>query len=44
MAKLLVASEFIDSESKETTPVRNPATPGRSIGTQRYSCRHSSRY
>jgi len=24
MAKLLVASEFIDSESKETTPVRNP--------------------
>ena len=26
MAKLLVASEFIDSESKETTPVRNPAT------------------
>src|SRR5437660_10533700 len=26
MAKLLVASESIDSESKETTPVRNPAT------------------
>ena len=26
MAKLLVASEFIDSESKETTSVRNPAT------------------
>src|SRR5215475_11643827 len=26
MAKLLVASEFVDSESKETTPVRNPAT------------------
>ena len=26
MAKLLVAGESIDSESKETTPVRNPAT------------------
>ncbi|HXG51895.1 MAG TPA: aldehyde dehydrogenase family protein [candidate division Zixibacteria bacterium] len=26
MAKLFVASEFTDSESKETTPVRNPAT------------------
>src|SRR5499433_183298 len=26
MAKLLVASEFVDSESKENTPVRNPAT------------------
>src|SRR5438132_4982008 len=26
MAKLLVASEFLDSESKETTSVRNPAT------------------
>src|SRR5436190_19575634 len=26
MAKLLLASEFVDSESKETTSVRNPAT------------------
>src|SRR5262245_33277025 len=26
MAKLLVASEFTDSESKETNTVRNPAT------------------
>src|SRR5215469_10918665 len=26
MAKLFIASEYIDSESKETTPVRNPAT------------------
>jgi acyl-CoA reductase-like NAD-dependent aldehyde dehydrogenase len=26
MARLLIASEYVDSESKETTPVRNPAT------------------
>jgi succinate-semialdehyde dehydrogenase/glutarate-semialdehyde dehydrogenase len=26
MAKLLIASEYVDSESGETTPVRNPAT------------------
>ncbi len=26
MAKLFIASEYVDSESKETTPVRNPAT------------------
>src|SRR5947208_17078405 len=26
MAKLLLASEFVDSESKETTSVRNPTT------------------
>ena len=26
MTKLLLASEFVDSESKETTSVRNPAT------------------
>ncbi|HZD40463.1 MAG TPA: aldehyde dehydrogenase family protein [Terriglobales bacterium] len=26
MARLLIASEFVDSESRETTPVRNPAT------------------
>ena len=30
MAKLFVASEYVDSESKDTTPVRNPAT-GESI-------------
>jgi len=26
MAQLFIASEYVDSESKETTPVRNPAT------------------
>src|ERR1043166_642256 len=26
MAKLFIASEYVDSESKETTPVCNPAT------------------
>ena len=32
MAKLFVASEYGDSESKETTPVRNPAT-GENVDT-----------
>src|SRR5438128_4700730 len=32
MAKLFVASEYGDSESKETTPVRNPAT-GETVDT-----------
>ena len=26
MAKLFIAGEYVDSESKESTPVRNPAT------------------
>ncbi len=26
MARLFIASEYLDSESKETTPVKNPAT------------------